>query len=792
MKKTQISLAIFFLTLSMILVEILYTRVFSVIYYSSFGFLMISLALFGTGLSGVFMSIKKIDKNKNALKYLEYTTLAMAILLPIVFKITLSIKIDFLNLFNPISNLMPLLINVFALLIPFFLIGISLILIFTIYSDEIGKLYFIDLVGAAVGGLLIIPLITLLGPSKIIILVSLVFLLLWLMFTNSTKLIQIFTFALIFIILGGLFKFSEQTLEIVPKISKRDYIKDHKQDKLEYSKWSPINKIDVARFTKNKKIIWLNGGTQQSFLTKQNKRNIRRRSLNQITFSKESIPYQMAKNKGSALIIGSAGGYEALCALSNKFKEIIAVEMDPVICDIVENKYKNYIGDLFHTRGLRLMNDEGRSVLKRLKKKYDIIHMVNSHNSDAILSGGLSIAETYIYTVESFKDYWNNLNEDGFVHIIHIFGERMFTTATQALRELKIKGFEKKFLIIQPTKGGFTHFFMKKGDISKKDIDIVTTFIESTNANLREHGKRNSIIPTQFEIVYSHDRITDSIYYKLVSPEHKDVINNSSVNIAPVYDISPYFNQPNKIGQFSFENNVLKGYGRNAVINNQAYSNSVYLSILLISILLALFLIYLPLKLKSRKDKEKTDFKMVFYFFFIGLAFIIVEIILIKIFQMYLGNPAYSISIIIFALLVSSGIGSLTSKKILGLFKKDSILWISIILVIALIIYSFILFKVVYALIQFSLFVRFAVTTLLIAVVGVPMGVFFPTGLKYLGETNKSLIGWAWGANAFATVLGSVLTLIISINWNFSVAIWIASGFYLIAGLIFKYAQNNK
>lgn len=328
MKKTQISLAIFFLTLSMILVEILYTRVFSVIYYSSFGFLMISLALFGTGLSGVFMSIKKIDKNKNALKYLEYTTLAMAILLPIVFKITLSIKIDFLNLFNPISNLMPLLINVFALLIPFFLIGISLILIFTIYSDEIGKLYFIDLVGAAVGGLLIIPLITLLGPSKIIILVSLVFLLLWLMFTNSTKLIQIFTFALIFIILGGLFKFSEQTLEIVPKISKRDYIKDHKQDKLEYSKWSPINKIDVARFTKNKKIIWLNGGTQQSFLTKQNKRNIRRRSLNQITFSKESIPYQMAKNKGSALIIGSAGGYEALCALSNKFKEIIAVEMD--------------------------------------------------------------------------------------------------------------------------------------------------------------------------------------------------------------------------------------------------------------------------------------------------------------------------------------------------------------------------------------------------------------------------------------------------------------------------------
>ena len=177
---------------------------------------------------------------------------------------------------------------------------------------------------------------------------------------------------------------------------------------------------------------------------------------------------------------------------------------------------------------------------------------------------------------------------------------------------------------------------------------------------------------------------------------------------------------------------------------------------------------------------------MVLYFFFIGIAFIIVEIILIKIFQMYLGNPAYSISIIIFALLVSTGIGSLASKKILNIFKRNSIMWVAIIVFIILVIYSFVLFKVVYSLIQFSLLIRFIITTLLIAIIGIPMGVFFPTGLEHLGKTNRSLIGWAWGANAFATVLGSVLTLIISINWNFSLAIWIASTFYLIAGFIFN------
>jgi hypothetical protein len=153
---------------------------------------------------------------------------------------------------------------------------------------------------------------------------------------------------------------------------------------------------------------------------------------------------------------------------------------------------------------------------------------------------------------------------------------------------------------------------------------------------------------------------------------------------------------------------------------------------------------------------------------------------------MYLGNPAYSISVIIFALLISSGIGSLSSKKIISLFKNNGILWMSVIVSVILVVYSFLLFQTVYTLIHFKLMLRFVIATLLIAIIGIPMGVFFPTGLKYLGKTNKSLIGWAWGANAFATVLGSVLTLIVSINWNFSVAIWIAALFYLIAGFIFK------
>lgn len=768
MSRFKLFLSIFFITFSTVLIEILYTRIFSVIYISSFAFLMISLALFGYGLSGVFISLSKITKKKNAIKYLEIFLISYALVLPIIYKITLITNIDFIHLFNPITNLLILLLNFTILLIPFFLAGVSLVLIFSIYSSEIGKIYFIDLLGAALGGLAIIPLITKFGPSKIILLVTLIMSFSWFLLSKISRLKKSIIFFLILISFFFMFRYSSKYFPVVPKMVKRAYLRNYYNNTIEHSKWSPINKIDVAPFLdKKKKVVWIDAGTMQSWLVKFNG-NLNK--LKPITWSHQAIPYQLTK-KGSALIIGSSGGYEVLCALSHKFKRIIAVEMDPEICNIVKDTYSKYIGNIFSKKGVYLLNDEGRSVLKRLKnRKFDVIQMVNSHNSDTLLSGGLSIAETYIYTVESFKDYWNHLNKDGFVSIVHWFGERLFSTAFEALREMKIENPEKKFFIIQ-SKNGFNFFFMKKGDITEKDANILKIFAGS------------------HEIMYSpYIMKKDNVYYKLASKNYIDIIKDSSVNIAPVRDVSPYFNQSNKIGQFRFSNNYVKGMAKKVIKWGLKYSNSVYLSILAISILFCIIFIYLPLRKKAKS--ESIDFKSVLYFFLIGLSFIMVEIIFIKIFELYLGNPAYSISLIIFSLLLSSGIGSLFSNKITLLFKERTILYLSIFIFLVLLIYSMFLFKVVYLLISLSLIQRFLVTIGLISIVGFPMGIFFPSGIKSLGRKKNFMIGWAWGANSFATVLGSVLSVIISINWNFSYVILIAAFSYFFAGLIFNKSLN--
>lgn len=753
MERFKISLTVFLTAFSAICIEILFTKLFSAIYFSSFTFFIISMGLFGTGLSGLQFAISEGKKITP-----ENFIYIFAVTLPVILLAVINIKIDFLMIFNSFTNIFNLAINFILLIIPFFLSGAVLVRLFSAYSSQIGKLYFFDLLGAAIGAIIIIPLISELGVINFFITISITLLLLLLFIIDTKKQRKSYIW-ITMVLLIVLLIFSGSLFKIIPKIEKRDFLRDQKRGSIEYSSWSPINKIDIApfAFSRNRKVIWLNCGTQQSWLVKTEKNS---KKINQVRWTQASIPYQLTA-RGSAFIIGSAGGFEVYCALSNGFKKIVAVEMDPGLCDLVKGKYSDFIGDIFHRRGVYLINDEGRSVLNRLDKKFDVIQMVNSHPRDTLLSGGLSISETYIYTIEAFREYWDHLNKNGILSVVHIYGERIFSTALKSLRDLKVKEPEKKFFVVQ-AHNGFNYFFMKKGDINSKDIDILSKFA----------GNR--------EISFSPDRKKNNIYYRLAFGNFNKTVRDSSVNISPVNDRSPYLNQPNHIGQLKFKNNFIKGMARDKVYRVLKYTNYVYISILLLTFLFSFFLIYLPMK----KFGDQADKKIILYFFLIGAGYISIEIIFIKIFQLMLGNPAYSISMILFSLLISSGTGSFYSDRIFEFFKK-SILSVAIFISIILLIYSLILFPIIYGLMTLPLFLRLLISVILIIIPGIPLGVFFPLGIKSIGKKEKNIIGWAWSANGFATILGSVITVIISINLNFSVVFIISAMIYLSAALLF-------
>ena len=768
MQRWKLLFTIFAVTFTTMLAEVLLTRVFSVIYFGQFAFLIISLALFGYGLSGVFLALRKLSERQDQAKLLSRYMLLFVISFPLAYKAALVFTIDFLHLFAPFHNFLYLILNFLILLLPFFFGGIVLALIFSAYSENIGRLYFIDLVGASLGSLAIIPLIPVLGPNRILILLFALLALAWFFIAGGRKTFRIAVFSFLIAVFSAAFLFEAKVFPIVPKLVeyKRHYNAQLENNRIEYSKWSTIDKIDVAPWMNVRKVIWINGGTMQSFIMPFSGDLA---NLAKIEWDPASLPFQVAK-KGSAVIIGSAGGYEVLCALSHNFKHVVAIEMDPVICELLKNEYADYAGGIFNLPQVNLIADEGRSALKRMKRKFDVIQMVNSHNADSLLSGALSISETYIYTVESFKDYWDKLQPDGLVYIVHWNGERMFATALQALKEMGIERPEEKIFIAQHA-GGFNYFFLKKGAFTDRDYEIL-------KASAR----------TPENIVYSPDLRLNNLYYDLLD-DLEGTVKKSSVNVAPVYDNSPYFNQPNRIGQFRFKNMQIQGMGEGVVRSAIIYSNSIYLSILALSLIFSFLLIYLPLRLKRTGAGRNP---LILYFFFIGLAFIMVEIIFIKIFQLFLGSPAISISIIIFSLLISSGLGSLLTARFFRPFGKRMIPVFAIFLAALLTLYGFILFSVLNKLIYLTFSWRILVSFLLISLAGFFMGAFFPEGIRRLGVQDKAMIGWAWGSNSFATVVGSIMTVIVSINWNFTVVLIMAAMSYLAAAFFVSRTEKGK
>ncbi|MEI6613526.1 MAG: hypothetical protein WCL37_01385 [Chrysiogenales bacterium] len=768
MKRWKLLFTIFAVTFTTMLAEVLMTRVFSVVYFGQFAFLIISLALFGYGLSGVYLALRKLAERKDQAALLSRFLLLFAISFPLAYKATLVFTIDFLHLFNPFHNFLFLVLNFLILLLPFFFGGVVLALIFSAYHESIGRLYFIDLAGASLGSLAIIPLIPWLGPNRILILLFSLLALAWFFIATGRRVFRFAVFSVLIAAFTAAFLFEARVFPIVPTLesNKRQYNSQFERKRIEFSKWSTIDKIDVAPWLEFRKVIWINGGTMQSFIMRFDG-NLA--GLKKIEWDPASLPFQVARN-GTAVIIGSAGGSEVLCALSHGFRYIVAIEMDPVICELLKNEYADYTGRIFHLPQVNLIADEGRSVLKRMRRKFDVIQMVNSHNVDSLLSGALSISETYIYTVESFKDYWEHLEPDGLVYIVHWNGERLFATALQALKEMGIENPEEKFFVAQHA-GGFNFFYLKKGAFNAHDYEILKGSINAPE-----------------EIAYSPDMRLDNLYYSMMT-DLDGTVRRSSVNIAPVYDNSPYFNQPNRIGQFGFRNMQIRGMGESVVRSAIIYSNSIYLSILALSLLFSFLFIYLPLK---RRRSEAGQSPLIFYFFFIGLAFIMVEIIFIKIFQLFLGSPAISISIIIFSLLVSSGVGSLLTARLFRRLGKRMIPAFALFLAALLTIYGFSLFFILDRLMFLDFPWRVLFSFILISLAGFFMGAFFPEGIGRLGKKDKAMIGWAWGANSFATVVGSIVTVIVSINWNFTVVLVLAALAYLAAAFFSTRVEKGK
>jgi hypothetical protein len=254
-------------------------------------------------------------------------------------------------------------------------------------------------------------------------------------------------------------------------------------------------------------------------------------------------------------------------------------------------------------------------------------------------------------------------------------------------------------------------------------------------------------------------------------------------NVAPVTDNAPFFFFTLKAGQ------ILQQERQRGIDWKVNLGVLVLILVLVISLVAVLGFLVLPLALQGGRQSPLP----LLYFVAVGLGYILVEIAFIQRFVLFLGHPTYALTVVIFLLMLSSGAGSLFSRRWL---RRTEMAWMPLMLVIvALAANIFFLPRALPAWVGLAFGYRLVVSGILLAPLGFVMGMPFPTGLRALaerpvldvpsGETAAdNAVEWAWAMNAAASVLGSVLAMVIAIQFGLTVTLACGVAAYLLALLL--------
>jgi predicted membrane-bound spermidine synthase len=205
---------------------------------------------------------------------------------------------------------------------------------------------------------------------------------------------------------------------------------------------------------------------------------------------------------------------------------------------------------------------------------------------------------------------------------------------------------------------------------------------------------------------------------------------------------------------------------------------------LIVSVIaVAIILVLPPIVLGTKLPHERSVRSLLLYFLAIGMGYILIEVALIQKFVLFLGHPTYALTVVIFALLVSSGLGSFVSRKLVG--DNNNRLAAALAIAAALVGgLAASLQPVLTAGVGLPWAEKLVATVLMICPAGFVMGIPFPTGLRLLEQHHAPSVRWAWSLNAAASVLGSVGALVLALYFGLVQTMLIGGGLYLFAMLV--------
>jgi spermidine synthase len=744
-----------------LLLELGLTRLFSVVLFYHFAFLAISIALLGLGAGGVFAYLLKKRFAKTATrKMAARLCIDNSILVLIVLEVVLNIPV---SLTVTGANFLQLTAIYVAAALPFFLTGLLFSVVFARETWRVSRLYAADLSGGALACLAVVPLLNWIGGPNTILVSAVVMAAAGMVWATSSLARNVAGGLVVAFILLIAANHSNRLIDII-------YAKGMFRDPawVEFSRWNALSRVEVDRQGQAKAIVI--DADAQTYIMNCDLAHWHGSEWEHNLMSAPPALANVLRPRGEFAIIGPGGGVDVLRAVANGSPSVTGIEINPIIANtIMRGRYADYALHLYERPEVHIHVTDGRSYLRSTPQQFDVVQMTLVDTWASTAAGAFALSENNLYTVEAFREYFQHLKPDGMIAITRWeFRQprealRVVSVAMQALHSLGVANPERNFIVA--SEGAFDEDGIPVVVLAKK-----TPFTAEEESAVRAHfDQYDDLNPLYLPSEPGHNPFADLI----ASNDPYRFAQNYAYNVSPVTDNAPFFFFTLKPGQ-------ILGHGLQQAIDWKVNLGVlVLILVLVISLVSVLGFLILPLALRGGRQSPHP----LLYFVAVGLGYILVEIAFIQRFVLFLGHPTYALTVVIFLLMLSSGAGSLFSRRWL---PRTEMAWMPLALVIlALVAHVLFLPRALAAWVGLAFGYRLVVSALLLVPLGFVMGMPFPTGLRALaavGDTAEdNAVEWAWAMNAAASVLGSVLAMVIAIQFGLNVTLSCGVAAYLFA-----------
>lgn len=765
----------------MLVHEILLTRVCALRLHFHFAYLVISNCLLGMGAGGSVLAFQAERFRRNPDLWLGRLTLAYAVALAATF-LALSywpLPRD-LTLSHP-SHLVSLLLFNLAGAVPFFFGGIAIGCLLTLDPARTNKLYAADLAGAGLGCLLCPALLRFTGAGGAFMAVLVLALgssaIAYGRELGSSQRRALIAACLVCL---AFLPFFDTMFPIPSKGIALTELVPGSPERPVRRMWTSNSRIDVELAPEPlPAFIFMRGTTPSPIPAPKRWAHISQdasagtaiidftrepQGLALLQDSMYSTAYRL-KSKPEVLVIGLGGGNDVWAARIHGARSVRAIELNGPVVDTHEYLLRRYSQAIVEDPSIQFIVGEGRSELMRDARRYDVLQMSGIDTWTALASGAYVLAENYLYTREAIAQMYEHLKPNGILQIARYSAEmealRLMSNISAALADEGVPEIERSVMALA-TPDKMLAVLVKRGEFS-----------DAEQASTREFAEKNGMT-----LVYLPNRPTESRVDAFVRAKDKaERIASFPQNIEPTDDDRPYF------FNFTRWQHPLRSIESLAEIPAVSQGNPLFLlTQLAVSCALSALFIALPLARRQRQSERKlvraTAARFLVYFAALGAGFMLIEIAIMQKLTLFLGEPIYSLTVTLFALLVFTGLGSLWLAERLRT-RGDRVWLVPLGIVGYVAAFLTLATPLLYAAIGLPVAARIAIAVLLLAPLGLLLGVPFAYGLRLASERDSWLGPWAWAINGCASVVGSIATVVLSMNFGFTFVLWTAVVVYV-------------